>query len=310
MKKKIIGISVATFGVLLSIGGAIALYQQAAEDAGFGISAGTYAGSSGSVAYKINNQSGASNVAPSYLKTDGTNGGTALGNGYTQVYYEMALGAAFADGANAQDYVVGNLSVSVTNIPATYRGKLAIWACIDDYVAGSLGEHYYKNALMAEDFAISDAEGHDAFSAAADVAVSAAGTQKLHIYLKYTFADSELYGLDEAGLGYTLSVAWTEASNNFGRAYVKGTGNLWQEDDGYSMAPNINKAHAEGWEWVYNNLPGSFNEAKCFIPGATEEQAIWSAGDNAQLDGAKSYNVYWNGTAEGAANFSEIVVQP
>ena len=106
MKKKLIGIAVASFGVILSVGGAIAFYSQAADDAHFGISAGTYAGSGGVVTYKINGQAGASNVAPAYLKTDGTNGGSALGNGYTQVYYEMALGADFAEGAIAQDYVV------------------------------------------------------------------------------------------------------------------------------------------------------------------------------------------------------------
>ena len=306
MKKKLIGISVATFGVLLSIGGAIALYQQAAEEAGFGISAGTYAGSSGSVTYKINNQTGNAVVVPAaYLKADGSNGGDALGNGYTQVFYEMALGASFADGANAQDYVVGNLSVSVTNIPAAYQNKLAIWVVIDDYAGSSLGEHYYKNAFMATDYLIT-AEAQS-FTGAHDIAVSAAGTQKLRIYLKYTFEESDLYALDEAGLGYTLSVAWTQPSNEFVRAYVKGTGNLWQEDDGYSMAPNINKPYAEGWEWVYNNLPGSFKEGKCFIH---RENDVWSADPNAQLDAGKSYNVYWNESSESAANFSPIVVEP
>ena len=298
MKKKLIGIAIASFGVILSVGGAIALYTRAAEDAGFGISAGTYAGSSGSVTYKINNQSGASVVAPAYLKGDGTNGGSALGNGYTQVYYEMALGASFADGANAQDYVVGNVSVSVTNIPASYQGKLAIWADIDNYQENSLGEHYYNRALMNEDFAISDAEGHASFSTNANVAVSADGTQKLRIFLKYTFTDADLYGFNEANLGYTLSVQWTEATNEFGRAYVLGVGTLWESDDGYSMAPNINKAHAEGWEWIYQNLPGTFGEAKCLVGSS------WSAGANANLDPAKTYTVYWTGSNEAAATFT------
>lgn len=295
MKKKIIGISVATFGVLLSIGGAIALYQQAAEDTGFGISAGTYAGSTGVVTYKINNAEGNSNVAPAYLKADGSNGGTALGNGYTQVYYEMALGAAFAEGAIAQDYVVGNIAVSISNIPAAYQGKLAIWADIDGYQADSLGAHYYNHALMESDYAIT--EENASYSGNANISVSAAGTQKLRIFLKYTIADSELYALDEAGLGYTLSVSWTEATEAFGRAYVKGAGNLWTEDDGYSMAPNINKANAEGWEWVFNNLPGSFGAAKCFYDNK------WSAGDDASLDAEKTYDVYWSGSDEAAANF-------
>lgn len=300
LNKKLIGIGVASFGMILSFGSAIALYTQAANDANFGISAGTYAGSSGNVIYKINNQTGASNVVPSYLRANGSNGGTALGGEFTQVYYEMALGANFADGAIAQDYVVGNVSVSVTNIPAAYQGKLAIWACIDGYVENSLGEHYYRTALMDEDFAISNAEGHASFSANADVAVAAAGTQKLRIYLKYTVDNSELYGLDEAGLGYTLSVGWTEASVGFGRAYVVGAGTIWATDDGYSMAPNINKAYAEGWEWIYNNLPGTFGEAKCVLG------SDWSAGDNANLDPAKTYTVYWTGSDQATANFTPL----
>ena len=303
MKKKLIGIAVASLGMLLSVGGAIALYQQAADDANFGISAGTYAGSSGTVTYKINNQTGNSIAVPAeYVKEDNSNGGTGLGGLYTQVRYEMVLGAAFADGANAQDYVVGNLSVSITNIPAAYQGKLAIWVDIDGYGEGTLGEHYYNHVFMNSDYAIT-AEAAS-FAEAHDVAVSASGAQKLRIYLKYTFEDSDLYDLDEAGLGYTLSVAWAAPSQGFVRAYVKGTGNLWQEDDGYSMAPNINKAYNEGWEWVYNNLPGSFGEGKCFIH---READIWSASPNAQLDAEKSYNVYWNESAESAANFAEIV---
>ena len=66
MKKKLIGIGVASLGVILSVGGAIALYQKAASNVEFGISAGAYAGSTGTITYKINNQANASVVDPEF----------------------------------------------------------------------------------------------------------------------------------------------------------------------------------------------------------------------------------------------------
>ena len=301
ISKKLIGIGVASFGALASIGGAFALYQQAAENTGFGISAGAYAGSGGTVTYKINGADGASNVDPQYLTTGGDNGGTGLSTTYTQVEYSMALSATYAAGANAQNFVVGNLGISLTGIPEAYRGKLAVWAVIDNYVASSLGEHYYKNVFMAEDFAITAEEGHQSFSGNHDIAVSSAGTQVLHIYLKYNLAGIDTLTQNEASLGYTLNVTWGQPVS-FNPAYVKGDANQWTVDDGYSMAPNINKAHAEGWEWIYNNLPGTIGETKCFISDGGDR---WSA-ENYACDPAKSYNVTWSGENGAAANYAEI----
>ena len=297
LNKKIIGISVASLGILFSIGGAFALYQQAADEASFGISQGAYAGSSGSVAYKINGNGGASVLAPTYL------GGDALNATYTQVEYEVALSATYA-GGNAQNFVVGNLGISLTDIPAAYQGKLAVWAQIDGYTDNTLGSATYKNIFMGSDYAIT-AE-HEEFVANHDVAVAAAGTQILHIYLKYNFALIDTLAQNEADLTYSLSVTWGAPSAAFEPAYIEGIGNTWTKDDGYSMAPNINKASAEGWEWVYNNLPGAMNEAKCVGYNNSHELNVWSSGDNAVLDPAKSYNVYWDGNGEHAASFSEI----
>ena len=297
ISKKLIGIGVASLGMVFSIGGAVALYTQAASNASFGISAGTYAGSSGTVTYKINDTAGASNVAPSYLRTNGTNGGTGLSTEFTQAYYEMALSATYAAGANAQDFVVGNLSVSITNIPAAYQGKLAIWVDVNGYGASSLGEHYY-GSFMDTDYQITNEA--TSYSANKNIAVSSSGTQKLRIFLKYNLEGIDTLTKNEEGLGYTLSVAWTAPTNEFVPAYVVGNANQWTKDDGYSMAPNINKAYAEGWEWVYNNLPGTMESAKCIV------NDTWSQDPNASLDSEKSYTVYWNGSNESTANFSEI----
>ncbi len=301
INKKLIGISVASLGILFSVGGAVALYTQAAEEASFGISAGAYAGSGGLVTYKINNTAGNSNVAPNYLTAGGVGGGAGLSTAYTQVEYSMALSATFANGMPEQDYVVGNLAISITNIPEAYRGKLSIWAVIDNYESASLGEHYYKNIFMEEDYAIT-AE-NQSFAGNYDVAVSSIGTQVLHIYLKYNLAGIDTLTQNEAPLGYNLSVSWGEPSNAFAKAYIKGDANQWTDDDGYSMVPNINKAYSEGWEWVYNNLAGTLGEAKC-VYGAN-----WSnAGGNFALDAEKTYNVYWSGDDGVDALFAPIVV--
>ena len=92
INKKLIGFGIASLGAMMSIGGAFALYTQSAENVSFGISAGTYAGSGGSVVYKINGAGGTSEVAPSYLTTVGENGGTGLSATYTQVEYQTSKG--------------------------------------------------------------------------------------------------------------------------------------------------------------------------------------------------------------------------
>ncbi len=300
IKSKLIGIGVASLGALLSIGGAFALYQQNADDVQFGISAGTYAGSGGSVTYKINNTEGNSNVAPQYLKTNGENGGTGLSATYTQIHYSMALSAVYA-GNNAQNFVVGNVAISLTNIPEVYRGKLSVWAEISNYVENSLGANTYGHAFMNSDFAISAEEGHTEYVANRDIAVSTAGTQVLNIYLKYNLAEVDTLTQNEAGLGYSLSVTWG-APVSFNSAYIKGDANQWTADEGYAMLPNINKT-TEGWEWIYNNLPGTIGETKCFIHENDEDK--WSNA-NYECDPAKSYNVTWSGVANAAANYEEI----
>lgn len=305
LNKKVIGISVASLGILLSVGGAFALYQADANEASFGISQGAYAGSTGTVTYKINNTAGASSLTPRYLPSVGEGSGSALSAAYTQVEYTVALSATFNGGGNAQNFVVGNLGISLTNIPEAYRGKLAVWAQIDGYTASSLGEHYYKNTFLAEDFAITADEGHQSFVADRNVAVASSGVQILHIYLKYNMAQIDTLTQNEAGLGYSLAVTWAAPSAEFEPAYIVGIGNTWTADDGYAMAPNINKPHSEGWQWVYNNLPGTMTEAKC-IGYNDHVLNTWSSGDNAVLDSSESYDVYWDGSGSSAASFDVI----
>lgn len=293
MKKyKLIGIAVASFGLITCVGGAIALYKTTAHDTGFGIGAGTYHGAEGVVTYKINNSvSGA--IAPQYWNTDGSNKeGTGLSPTYTQVAYEALLSATFADNLNQQNYVLGKLSVQLDHIPEEYRGHLSIWVDIDGYEADSLGEQQYNHVFMNSDYAITAEQ--TSYSENKTVAVAASGVQKLRVILKYDLGSYDIVAKNEASLGYELSITWGEADASFGKAYVLGNSTQWEFDDAYSMVPNINKPAAQGWEWVYNNLPGSFGESKCAKPGEGDAK-IYSKGENETLDAEKTYDVYWTG---------------
>lgn len=302
INKKLLGIGVASIGALISIGGAFALYQQDANEVQIGISAGTYAGLTGSVTYKLNGAAGNSNVDPQYLTALGANGGTGLSTTYTQVHYSIPLGAEYTNG-NSQNFVVGKVGVSLTNVPEAYRGKLSVWVQVNGYVENSLGASTYGgNYIMGGNDDYDITAEHQTYSVEKDIAVAANGDQHLDIYLKYDLEGVDMLEKDQASLGYTLSVSWGEASNEFVPAYVKGNGNEWSEDDGYAMLPNINKAAAEGWEWIYNNLPGTFGRTKCFI---NDGSAKWSHEDF-EPNAEKSYNVTWSGVDDAAAYYQVI----
>ena len=306
-KNKIIGIGIASLGVVISMGSAVALYTRAASSTGFNIGAGTYSGSTGVVTYKVNDNTSGS-VAPQYWNSDGSDKtGTGLGGIYNQIVYEFTLSATYANDINAQSVTLGNVAVSVTNIPETYRGKLNIWVDIVGYTASTIGESTYKNVFMTEqegDYAIT-AE-HQSYSANKDIAVKSAGGvsgQKVRVFLKFAeSAYSDLYGADEASLGYSLSLTWGRVSNEFAGAFVVGNGNQWSEDDEFAMVPDIDNAT---WRWRYDNLPGaSLGQAKC------KKGSTWSTGSNTVLTSGKHYNVFWNGNGSSSptddATFTQL----
>lgn len=297
MKKKLfIGIAIASLGATLSIGAAAALYTAAASSIQFGIGEGGFIGSTGLVTYKINDAVDGT-IAPQYWNGDGSDkSGGGLSTTYTQVVYEGTLSATFANELNPQDFVVGNLSVSVNNIAEAYRGHLAIWVDVDGYVDASLGKNYYER-FTTSDYQITD-EVHS-YSDSKNIAVSSSGVQKVRVFLKFDLGSYDLLEKNEANLEYSVAIQWGAANNEFVPAFVVADGNQWTTDDEFMMAPNINKAYSEGWEWVYNNLPGTLGDAKCQL-----ENGAYSGGEDFSLDPAKTYNVYWDG--EHAANFAEI----
>lgn len=257
MKKKLIGISVATFGVVLSVGSAIALYQKAASNVEFGISAGAYAGAEGAITYKINNSTGAVNVAPQYYKSNGEdNEGLALGGEYTQIKYEFTLGAAFEDYDADQTFVMGKVSVALTDLDADLYGKVTVWAAVQGYTENTIGASSFGGALI-NDIVIADAE--TICAGASDISVAAAGVQKLVVWVKFAMAELDLFALNEKANLYALNVTWGKVSDDYVLAYIVGDQTHWTKDEKYSMAVNAN---ADSFEWMYECLPQSFGEFK------------------------------------------------
>ena len=291
INKKLIGITVASLGMVFSIGGAIALYQTAADPATFGISAGTYAGSTSTVTYKINGHDGESTADPHYCDAEGNNSGTAIRPDYPQVKYEFTLGAQFANDLPAQSFVMGKVSVALTNLDASLYGKVTVYACLEGYTVGKIGASDFAGTPLINNVVIADAE--TVCSGARDISVAAAGVQKLVVWVK--FANFSNYDLNEKTNLYDLDVTWGAVSNEFELAYVVGNGNQWTKDDEFAMAVNI---EATTYEWMYEGLPGTFGEAKV-VCGST-----WchGEGDNHGLLADKTYDVYW--TAGGDANFA------
>lgn len=288
VNKKLIGITIASLGMVFSVGGAIALYQTAAEDASFGISAGTYAGSTSTVTYKINGNAGASAANPHYCDGEGNNGGTAISPAYPQVKYEFTLGADFANDLPAQTYVMGQISVSLTNLDSSLYGKVTVWAGMQGYTEGKIGATSFTGAII-NDVVIANAETE--CEGSTDISVAAAGVQKLVVWVK--FANIDNYALDEKTDLYDLDVTWGAVSQGFKPAYVVGNGNQWTQVDEFAMAVNV---EATTYEWMYEGLPGTFEQAKVVCDG------VWCHGEgNHALDPEEIYDVYW--TAGGDARF-------
>ena len=288
---KIVGILVAAAGVIASVSVASALYIKNASDVHFGIGA-KWSGLGGTITYKINDATSGS-VEPSYLKTDGSaNDGEGFGGEYTQAHYEFSLGASFSSDVPVQSYVVGNFSVSLTNINFVLQNNAKIWVGVDGYTDDTYGKIHYGSAFMDGDADLTGAT----YSVDSDIVVASSNVQTVNVYVKLNegVSDEALLALDE-GKAFDISVSWG-APTNFEFAHVVGEGTMWQEDDVYAMVPNINK-EGDVFEWMYTNLPGSMGNAKC------KKGDTWSVDPEAVLEKDAKYDVYWSGSSSETANF-------
>lgn len=295
-KSKVIGILTAVLGVIVSFSAAIALYTKGVANVGFDIGSSTYTSNSAHADYKINGSSNPT-VQPSYLKKDGTNGGTKLDGEYRHVKYEFTLGATFdEENTLPQYFVVGDLGVTLTNINEALLNKAKVSMYFEGYVDGSLGKEHYGANMYSGETEIKDLILTESSLSVntKEMAVAAAGIQKLVVYFDLDALDTLL--ANELTNMWTLSVSWGE-SLTFGAAHIINDKVLWYDDDEFVMAPNINKT-TEGWEWTAA-IKGSseLTVAKCHN-GETYENH-----DNHELEDGKIYDVYWSGNSWDAASF-------
>ena len=299
---KIIGVGIATLGVVFSIGGAIALYTKTVAPVGFGIGGATYTSSTGTVTYTIGGVGGTGNVNPTFHKADSSAGEGAAK--FTQVNraakYTFQLGATYAAGLTVQDYIVGNLSVSLTNVAESLRDHVEVSMYFDGYTNDTLGKIVYGSNLTSSETPINETTitGASLTVDTRDICVATAGTQSLVIYFKLDNTIDTLT-MNELDSLWSLSVTWA-APNNFNYAYIANNKVEWAEDDEFVMAPNINKDNygaSPNFEW-WGQIKGTaeLTQAKC------RQGNTWETGDNHALTLDQVYNVSWSGS--GSANFS------
>lgn len=289
-KTKIIGISVAAFGVVASVGAAFAIYVAVANNVEIDISGDAYTGSTSEVTYKITNAV-EGKVAPQYFDGEGheaEEGKRKLSPETTQLKYAFTLGGQFANDLPAQSYLMGNVSVSLTNVKPALYNKVQVYAAMENYEEGKLGKAAFGGAII-DNVTIENAETTCAGNAS--ISVEAAGVQSLVVWVKLVNCTAADYlAFNEADGLFNLSVTWKALDSEYVVPAVVGDHTAWNADDEFAMAVDV-KAEVRGdskWTWAYNGLKGSdFSEAK------VKKGDEYSAGDNAQLEAEKVYDVSW-----------------
>ena len=299
-KNKLIGLLVAVCGAAVSIGTASALYyKNMTQPIGFSIGDATWqAITTGEITYQINQQTSGS-VSATYLDADGHQivGAEGLGGSARQACYMFPVGAVFNDGHPQQNFVVGNFSATLSGFNTALKGKASVYVNVEGYTPGTLGAHYYATAF-GDDAAI-DANGTTIIKKA-DIAVTSSGlAQSVRVLVKLNDGevtdDATRFAVAEQSL-CTLSVTWGEPED-FGFAHVVNNDDLWNEQEYYNMAPNIefnnNNNYTDEFEWTYNGFTGH-SQAKC------RKGNQWSAdmdteSKNNELTSNFIYDVYWQG---------------
>lgn len=318
-KTKVIGILVASVGVVASFASAFALYTKEVGNVGFGIGAASYT-STGTVNYTINGASGASNVAPTFFNTTDPNDfvkdplATKFDNAHQAVQYDFELGADFSADVTAQEFVAGNISVSFSNLKEAFvnHTKISVW--IDGYDHASYGDNHYagqlttgnttplNNYVMTTSSVSIDAK---------DITVRAAEPglnqykQSLHVYVGL-LGGFDTLAMNEAASLWDLSVTWAKPSSGMEKAYIMNDKSLWKTQEEFVMTRNIDKGDGDQWT---GTIQGSaqLTAAKCAI-GDT-----WEVGDtenppdnNHALIAGHTYKFYWSGSSSDAASVVDI----
>ena len=319
MKKyKFIGIGVAALGMVLSIGGAVALYQKAASPATMGIGAGAHAGASSVADYTINGNTGDSAATPFYANAAGNNlvSGGGLSADYPQIKYEFALGADFDNNVAEQTYVMGKVSVSLTNLDSDYYNKVQVYASVTGYGDGTIGASSFGTPII-NNVLIESGETNCSGSKVVSVASSGA-THKLVVWVKFVvnevnqLATANMLTINEKTDLFDLDVSWQDLDANYDAcAYIIGTGNMWTPSDEYRMSIDPTK---NAWIYRFDNLVGSPSWTECKgaktnkkagdgVEGLTISK--YSYDPNFSLTNATTYSLLWNEPQENSQLYTE-----
>ena len=281
MKKgKLIGIGVASLGVVLSVGGALALYTKNATDVGFSFGKYNYTPVSGDINY--------------YLGTEVSEEDVVGASTITKVV-KVPMSATYPNDLEtqviAQDYRAGNISVSFSG-GAVFEDKVSVSAAVKGYAVGS---YLSGGVTVINNETFTDAS--EGVSGAADVTVKAGDTTptiaELCQYLEVTLTFTGTYlDFDEASFG--LTVKWDKVSNEYSPAYIKGDLNNWTEAEEYRMVENIDATQKE---WVFKDLTG-FEAMKIYRKVGENETWVGPSTVNTSLnvtpDKTETYKVVWH----------------
>ena len=276
-KSKIIGVGVATFGILLSFGTSIALYQKGASNISFEFGGIGYTPHTGNINFKL----GAEEIS-----------GGAINPSNKVQTIKVPLSAVYPDGVIAQDSKAGNLAIEFT-ADAALANHVSVTARVSGYGEGS----YYANNEEVRTLLNNVSYTGEALEANKDIFVKAgdenptvANNQYLEVLVTYDVTDENMLALAEKQVH--LDVTWDAPSANFVPAYVKGDGNGWEGVDEYQMVALLN---GSDWEWTFKDLTG-FSKMKIFKAGDPNDTWVGAGNDGSadvELDPESTYQVYW-----------------
>ncbi|MCQ2815068.1 MAG: hypothetical protein MJ227_02100 [Bacilli bacterium] len=312
---KLLGIAVASCGVVASIGIAAALYVSPANPVSLNIGA-TFEAKDGTVAYKING-SASGTLTPKYEQIDPETSAMVKDDGlgaspdYTQIHYSFTIGATYGPTDPQQRYTMGNLKLVFSSINSNLLGNLQVYVGIDGYKAKTKQDEsasygYTQYHSLGDHEITSDTSTH---TIKRDIGFYSDGsTNTVNVYCKIkSFEGLDMVTL-AAGKLFDLGVT-LDKPEDFNYARVTGGLIGWAtnaDTDIYRMNPNL---EATSFEWWFDNLPGEMGASKCFKINGKDEQGkdilVWSAGDDAQLTKGHTYNVSWAGGSGDAASYQD-----
>jgi hypothetical protein len=302
-KNKLIGSLIAFGGIVASFATAAALYTKAASPTGFGIGA-EYQAIGGAIQYTIDGKV-EGRIEPTYwISGTETNHGEALGGEhleYNEIQFAFPVGATYDTTKQvAQPYVLGNFSVSITNVVPALQNHAHVWTEVKGWTSSFDGKWGSSDANKNFNASGDEAISGSSYSKSKNIVVETNHHQSVVVIVKLdntVMTEATMLQLAETK-PFDISVTW-QGPQDYDLAYVVGNKTNWEVDDAYAMVPNL--LSESGFEWSFTGLTG-FSEAKCSKPAASAPDN-WSADPNATLTPGSTYTVTWSGSGLAQAHF-------